>query len=519
MKDYSFGNYICALRTGLGLSQFQLGTLVGVSDKAVSKWENGDAKPRISTCYRLAEVLGVSINELLSCEKNNKAPTRKELDKMNNRLWDEAFERLSIFGKKPPAICYSRLAAEKHALYETDAIQSFAVLGKIEKTTQLDHAAYAVSMVSSSFTAWLLGATKVNPLPPHYRCPKCGNTEFISDINDGFDLPPKKCSCGTELIRDGHNIPFEGYVRNEQHSTSVDLRVSPESKPIVISAIQEFYNGKADILPVKLVFPDDRPSAIEIYVVLDGKRPKPQLHKDGSWHASSEDFWEWRGEETTYTIICMNQLQKIHLLQEMTGCNSPDPVLLATPQMAEKLYQNERRNSAYLTSMTDKFGKDEPHDFNMLMQISAFCHGAGVWAEYRYDGELRFRNGEAIFDNGQASFREIPAFREDIWNDISLALTRNNIRDNGLALQIMEGARQGQYYDKGMPAEYEELLLSLGLPEWYPEYLKKVTYLFQKGYCVSLLLFDMVLEWYNQQYPAEYAEICKLDEAFNATAD
>ena len=93
MKDYSFGNYICALRTGLGLSQFQLGTLVGVSDKAVSKWENGDAKPRIGTCYRLAEVLGVTINELLSC--NTTMPARKELDKMNTELWNEAYERLS----------------------------------------------------------------------------------------------------------------------------------------------------------------------------------------------------------------------------------------------------------------------------------------------------------------------------------------------------------------------------------------------------------------------------------------
>ena len=80
MKDYSFGNHICALRMRAGLSQFQLGNLVGVSDKAVSKWENGDAKPRIATCYRLAEVLGVNINELLSC--NTIMPARKELNIM-----------------------------------------------------------------------------------------------------------------------------------------------------------------------------------------------------------------------------------------------------------------------------------------------------------------------------------------------------------------------------------------------------------------------------------------------------
>ena len=41
MRDYSFGNYISTLRERMGLSQYQLGVLVGVSDKAVSKWENG----------------------------------------------------------------------------------------------------------------------------------------------------------------------------------------------------------------------------------------------------------------------------------------------------------------------------------------------------------------------------------------------------------------------------------------------------------------------------------------------
>ena len=52
MRDYTFGNYICNLREARGYSQFQLGALVGVSDKAVSKWENGNAKPRMQTCIR-----------------------------------------------------------------------------------------------------------------------------------------------------------------------------------------------------------------------------------------------------------------------------------------------------------------------------------------------------------------------------------------------------------------------------------------------------------------------------------
>ncbi len=66
MRDYAFGNLVAKLRTELGFSQFQLGKLIGVSDKAVSKWENGSAKPRIAACCRLADILGVSLDELLS---------------------------------------------------------------------------------------------------------------------------------------------------------------------------------------------------------------------------------------------------------------------------------------------------------------------------------------------------------------------------------------------------------------------------------------------------------------------
>lgn len=55
MRDYSFGNFISALRVRRGLSQYQLGALVHVSDKAVSKWENGASKPRMNTMVKLAE--------------------------------------------------------------------------------------------------------------------------------------------------------------------------------------------------------------------------------------------------------------------------------------------------------------------------------------------------------------------------------------------------------------------------------------------------------------------------------
>lgn len=60
-------------------SQFQLGKLLSVSDKAVSKWENGDAKPRLATCSKLAEILGVFVNELLSAANSTKNDATQEV--------------------------------------------------------------------------------------------------------------------------------------------------------------------------------------------------------------------------------------------------------------------------------------------------------------------------------------------------------------------------------------------------------------------------------------------------------
>ena len=72
MRDYSFGNFISALRERCGLSQYQLGALVGVSDKAVSKWERDLSYPDINSIPKLAEIFGVSVDELMQVKTETK---------------------------------------------------------------------------------------------------------------------------------------------------------------------------------------------------------------------------------------------------------------------------------------------------------------------------------------------------------------------------------------------------------------------------------------------------------------
>lgn len=65
MNDYTFGNYISDERRKRCLSQTELADLLGVTNKAVSKWENGRSKPTTNTIRKLASIFGIDVNELL----------------------------------------------------------------------------------------------------------------------------------------------------------------------------------------------------------------------------------------------------------------------------------------------------------------------------------------------------------------------------------------------------------------------------------------------------------------------
>ncbi len=74
MNDYPFGNYIFEKRKQAGLSQSQVARLIGVSDKAVSKWENGRAKPTTDALRKLAALYRLPVEELLRARDERKIP-------------------------------------------------------------------------------------------------------------------------------------------------------------------------------------------------------------------------------------------------------------------------------------------------------------------------------------------------------------------------------------------------------------------------------------------------------------
>ena len=84
MKENTMGAMIAALRKEKGMTQLELAKELGVTDKAVSKWERDLSCPDISSIPKLAQVLGVSVDELMQ----SKAAPREE----NGSEWSRIIE-------------------------------------------------------------------------------------------------------------------------------------------------------------------------------------------------------------------------------------------------------------------------------------------------------------------------------------------------------------------------------------------------------------------------------------------
>ena len=78
MEKKTLGSMIAELRKENGMTQADLAEKMGITDKAVSKWERDLSYPDITTIPKLADILGVSADELLKCRTESKETDKKE---------------------------------------------------------------------------------------------------------------------------------------------------------------------------------------------------------------------------------------------------------------------------------------------------------------------------------------------------------------------------------------------------------------------------------------------------------
>lgn len=470
MRDYSFGNFLHELRSRRGLTQYQLGALVGVSDKAVSKWENGSSKPHSNILYKLSDVLGISVDELLTCKyHSSEKKDTKGVFAMKKQLWNKAFDAMrKRYGNPAPIEIMNRLLTEHAEMKETEMLVYFDMLSVLafEAKKQGEHIRVRGG-TGASFVAYLLGATEINPLKPHYYCPECGTVIFDNSVDEGWDLPRRTCSCGKEMQTDGHDIPFETYRHVVHRNTSFDVSMSPNFWCVANSVIKEYFKD------CELTATEREEKRIITYTITSDK------------------------SVCAYTFLADTEFEQYQALERTTGTAFERVNFSQDEVLAEFRHGNTDGIPEFRTDFYKDMAEEvSPRSFHDLIQITGLSHGTGVWLD----------NAKELINQGIPASKVI-AYRDDVFNYIEKHMLRKGITNTGYAYKIMEDTRRGVYARGGVSDEMRKQLKDIGVEEWFADSIGKIRYLFPKAHGVTYVKLAATLMWYKIHYPKEFAEI------------
>ena len=492
--------------------------------------------------------------ELISPVRPDKCPPVIENsdETLRNICYNRAHE---LYGEDLPEIVVERLERELNSIISNGFAVMYIIAQKLVwKSNEDGYLVGSRGSVGSSMVATMSGITEVNPLSPHYYCPKCHYSDFDSEEvkkysgMSGCDMPDKECPvCGTMLKKDGHDIPFETFLGFKgDKEPDIDLNFSGEYQShahdyteVIFGKGQTFRAGTIGTLADKTAYGyvknyyeerGDRKRNCEINRIVQGcvgVRRTTGQHPGGIVVLPvGEEIYSFTpvqrpaNDMTTTTVtthfdyhsIDHNLLKldilghddptMIRMLQDLTGLDPVKDIPLDCKEVMSLFQSTEA-----LGITPDDIGgcplgalgvPEFGTDFAMQMLLDAkpkYFSDLVRIAGLAHGTDVWLGNAKDLILSGQATIQTAICCRDDIM----VYLIQKGMEE-GLSFTIMESVRKG----KGLKPEWIEAMLAHDVPQWYIDSCLKIKYMFPKAHAAAYVMMAWRIAYCKVFYPLAY---------------